>query len=106
MTDDAYLSREEALVLLGELQDFLPRLEAGELDEEAQVEARRLVEGLAQLPLPPDVLEEHEKEVGMWSEVLLSRLGEDERRDAAPVSRQLENRVLRLKGMVEEGVEP
>ncbi len=106
MMEEAFLSREEALVLLDELQDFLPRLEAGELDDEMALQAERLVEGLSQLPLPPEVLEDHEKEMGMWEELLLSARGEDRQDQGAPLSGQLEDRVLRLRGMVEEGIEP
>ena len=106
MTEDAFLSREEALVLLDDLQDFLPRLDAGELDEEAVQQAERLVRGLAQLPLPPEILEEHAKEMGMWSDALLKARGDEWTDGDTPVGRQLENRIMRLKGMVETGVEP
>lgn len=106
MTEETPLTREDALILLDELQEFLPRLEAGELDDETAVQAERLVQGLSQLPLPPEVLEDHEKEMGMWEELLLSARGEDRKDEGAPLSGQLEDRVLRLRGMVEEGVEP
>lgn len=108
MAEEAFLSREEAVLLLDDFREFLVRLDAGELDEETMEDAERLVESLSELPLPADILEEQLTEVRMWTDLLLEARSEDpeDEERASSAAAQLEDRILRLEGMVDLGVQP
>jgi len=108
MAEEDLLSRDEALILLDELTEVLERLDSGELDDQIMEEAERIVESLSQLPLPPEVVEEHVTEMGIWTDLLLEARSEDpeDEERASVVSSQLEDRILRLQGMMDLGVQP
>lgn len=106
MDGEATLSGPDAMILLDELEALIPRLEAGELDDDLKEQTQRLIQALDRLPVPPDILEERVKEMGAWAELILEGRSEDERPGSAPVSTLLEDRIVRLRSMVDTGVEP
>jgi len=70
-TENESLTPEDALIFLDEFLDAVRSLEEGKPDEETKRHVRRLVDTLNRLPLPPDVLEDHAKEIRGWTELLL-----------------------------------
>ncbi len=106
MANEAPLSREDALILLDDFQAILPRLASGDVDDDLVDQATRLIRSLDRLPLPPDVLEDRVKEMGAWTDLLLEGRGEDDQAGPAPVSTLLEDRIVRLRSMVDTGVAP
>jgi hypothetical protein len=105
MAGEAILSREDALILLDEFREILPRLQEGEVDEELSDQTRRLVESLDRLPLPQDLREDRVKEMSAWADLLLKHRSEDERKGPGQVTTLMESEILDLQRMVKEGRE-
>ncbi len=105
MAGEALLTREDALLLLDELKEVLPRLHEGKVDDELSERTQRMVKSLDRLPVPPDLLEERVKEMGAWADLLLKHRTEDENETPGSVANLMEDEILDLERMVREGRE-
>ena len=104
-SENAELSYENALMIIGELEEAIDELEEGgertaEQEEHAEDLVNRLLSSLEDLPLSSEMAKERIENVESWAELLVSE-GEDVGPGPGSIPSLLRDELAELRGFLE-----